>query len=127
VSGPGWWLADQASRLLGQDEREAVRGDFSELGTTSATALREILGLVVRRQVGTWANRGPWLALVGLVLPLGFLLNVISRHWAASGGKLHLRRVGAGRRDPDTRFQAPVASVSHARRPRVPSHHRPSP
>jgi len=84
VSGPGWWLADQASRLLGQDEREAVRGDFSELGTTSATALREILGLVVRRQVGTWANRGPWLALVGLVLPLGFLLNVISRHWAAS-------------------------------------------
>jgi hypothetical protein len=84
VSGLGWWLADQASRLLDQDERQAVRGDFTELGMTSAAALREVLGLVVRRQIGMWANWGPWLALVGLVVPLGFLLNVISRHWAAS-------------------------------------------
>jgi len=49
-----WWLADKFSRLLEPAEREAVRGDFAELGDSSARVLREVLGLVIRRQAWSW-------------------------------------------------------------------------
>ena len=77
-----WWLVDVVSRLLENDEREAVRGDFAEVGETGGRALRDLVGLVVRRQTALWADWRPWLALVGLVAPLGLLLSVVARQWA---------------------------------------------
>jgi hypothetical protein len=77
-----WWLVDVVSRLLETDEREAVRGDFAEVGETGGLALRDLVGLVVRRQTALWAHWRPWLALVGLVAPLGLLLSVVARQWA---------------------------------------------
>jgi len=67
---------------LDLDERDAVRGDLAELGITSAQAVVEVLGLVVRRQAALWTEWGPWLALVGVVIPLGALLGQLSWSWA---------------------------------------------
>lgn len=77
-----WRLADLLSRTLERSEREAVRGDLTESGETSGQALRDVLGLVARRQAALWKNWRPWLALLGLVAPLGMLLSLASRHWA---------------------------------------------
>jgi outer membrane protein assembly factor BamB len=77
-----WWLVDLVSRTLEPNEREAVRGDLAESGKTGRQALRDVLGLVARRQAALWKNWRPWLALLGLVAPLGLLLGLASRHWA---------------------------------------------
>jgi hypothetical protein len=77
-----WWLVDIVSRMLEPAERDAVRGDFAELGETSGQALRDVLGLVVRRQAALWKDWRPWLALVGLVAPLSMLLSLVSRRTA---------------------------------------------
>jgi hypothetical protein len=79
------WLIDGVSRALDRDERDAVCGDFSESGITGSRALRDLLGLIVRRQVQLWADWRPWLALAGLVAPVGMLLSVVSRNWAVGG------------------------------------------
>jgi hypothetical protein len=77
-----WWLVDLVSRMLASDEREAVRGDFMESGESGGRALRDVLGLVVRRQAALWKDWRPWLAVVGLVIPLGMLLSIVSRDTA---------------------------------------------
>jgi hypothetical protein len=77
-----WWLVDVVSQLLETTEREAVRGDFAEVGEAGGQALCDLMGLVVRRQTALWADWRPWLALVGLVAPLGLLLSVVARQWA---------------------------------------------
>jgi hypothetical protein len=74
----GWCLVDVVSRVLEPDEREAVRGDLAEAGETGGQALRDVFGLVFRRQAALWKDCRPWLALVGLVIPVGMLLSVIS-------------------------------------------------
>src|SRR6266849_1899138 len=51
-----WRLVDISSRILDPSEREAVRGDLVESGETSSQALREVLGLVVRRQAALWTH-----------------------------------------------------------------------
>src|ERR1700674_1683743 len=68
------WCADRVSTLLQPDEREAVRGDLAELGAGGGEALREVLGLVARRQAHLWTGWRPWLALIGLAVPLGMVL-----------------------------------------------------
>lgn len=73
-----WWLVGKLSRLLEPDERDAVRGDFAEAGVSGGRALRDLLGLVVRRQAALWKDLRPWLALVGLVAPVGYLLSLAS-------------------------------------------------
>lgn len=78
-----WWLVDQLSRTLTHEEREAVRGDFAELDLTGREALRDLLGLVARRQAALWKDWRPWLALLGIALPLGLLLTLSS--YAVSG------------------------------------------
>jgi hypothetical protein len=70
------------SRLLELDERDAVWGDLAESGETGGQALRDVLGLVVRRQAALWTHWRPWLPLVGLVVPLGMLLSIVSRRTA---------------------------------------------
>jgi len=77
-----WWLVDRVSRLLEPDERAAVRGDLAESGETGGQALRGVLGLVVRRQAALWKHWRPWLALVGVVVPLGTLLSLVSKRTA---------------------------------------------
>ncbi|MBZ5634636.1 MAG: hypothetical protein LAO55_16045 [Acidobacteriia bacterium] len=59
------------SRMLEPDEREASRGDLAESGEHGGQALLGLVGLVVRRQAALWKDWRPWLALVGLVIPLG--------------------------------------------------------
>jgi hypothetical protein len=90
----GWWLVDMASRLLEPGEREAVRGDLTESGAGSVQAFRDVVGLVARRQAAMWIDWRPWLALVGIVLPIGMLLSYTSR-WLADGSALEILRPGA--------------------------------
>ena len=77
-----WRMVDISSRMLEPDERDAVRGDLAESGTTGGQALRDVLGLVIRRQATLWTDWRPWLTLVGLVLPLGMLLSIVSKSTA---------------------------------------------
>lgn len=79
-----WWCVDIVSRVLDPDERDAVRGDFTESGETSGQALRGLLGLVLRRHTALWRNWQPWLALVGAAAPLAILLSLASRRMAQS-------------------------------------------
>jgi len=77
-----WGLVDISSRMLDPEEREVVRGDLAESGETGSHALSGVLGLVVRRQAALWTDWRPWLALVGLVVPLGMLLSIVSKSTA---------------------------------------------
>jgi hypothetical protein len=74
-----WRLVDIVSGLLTVSEREAVLGDLSESGETCGNALREVVGLVFRRQAAVWMNWRPWLILGTLIFPLSFLLSVKSQ------------------------------------------------
>jgi hypothetical protein len=75
-------MVESLSLLLDDNEREVVRGDLAECRTHAATALREIAGLVLRRQIALWFGWEPWLALLTVVIPIGFLLSYASRLWA---------------------------------------------
>lgn len=74
-----WWLVTKASGMLDPDERDAVLGDFYESGESGAQALRDLLDLIVRRQLALWADWHPWLALTGVVAPVGVLLALECR------------------------------------------------
>lgn len=76
-----WLLVDWVSRLLDRPEREVVRGDLAECGTRAGRALREVLGLVARRQAAAWLDWRPWFTLAAIVIPIGFLLSHASRWW----------------------------------------------
>src|SRR5580693_9506279 len=79
-----WWLAELVGRMLEPSERESVRGDFAEAGEAGGPALLGVLGLVVRRQMSPWNGWRPWLALVGIVVPVGAFLTLSGV--ALSGG-----------------------------------------
>jgi hypothetical protein len=72
-----WWCVDLASHALAPQEREVVGGDFAESGESGGQALRDLLGLIVRRQAALWKGPGPWVALLGLVVPLGMMLSLV--------------------------------------------------
>lgn len=86
-------IVDLLSRLLEADEREAVRGDLTESGASGGRALRDVVGLVVRRQAALWMDWRPWLALVGVVVPLGLLLSHVSRWWALESSMIFGRHL----------------------------------
>jgi hypothetical protein len=67
------------SGALEPQEREAVRGDFAESGESGGQALRDLLGLIIRRHAALWKDPGPWVTLLGLVVPLGMMLSLVSR------------------------------------------------
>jgi hypothetical protein len=73
-----WPIAEFAARGLEPLEREAVLGDLSETGETGWSALRGVLGLVVRRQAPLWRSWPPWVAGIGVALPSGYLLTWVS-------------------------------------------------
>ncbi len=78
-----WQLVHMFSAILDQSEREAVLGDFAESAETGSKALRDTLGLVIRRQAAIWADWRPWLTLAVLIIPLGMVLSVLSCSTAA--------------------------------------------
>jgi hypothetical protein len=84
-----WWLVDVVSRLLEPDERDAVRGDFAESGETGGHALRDALGLVVRRQAALCRDWRTWLACIAFVFPVGLLL-ALSASWLGRSYDLYL-------------------------------------
>jgi hypothetical protein len=81
-----WWLVDRVSRLLDDREREVVCGDLAECGSRPGRALREVLGLVIRRQAALWNDWHPWFAVVSAVVPIGLLLSHASRSWGMHVG-----------------------------------------
>jgi len=78
----GCWIVAHLTQLLNEEEREVVRGDLAECHTPTGRALREVLGLVLRRQAALWFALEPWLALLTVAIPIGFLLSHASRSWA---------------------------------------------
>ena len=84
MNRPNARMIEWLSQLLDRDEREAVLGDFDELTIPNHHALRQLLGLVLRRRVQAWADWRPWFALLAVVIPLGFLLSLVSRYWSIS-------------------------------------------
>ena len=73
-----WRLVDILSRMLDADERQAVRGDLAESGDSAGMALRDVLGLIARRQIGIWKQWQPWLALLGIACLAGLPLSRIA-------------------------------------------------
>ena len=74
-----WWLVELISGFLDSNERQAVLGDILESGDSGVRAFSGVLGLVARRQCALWRNWRPWAVLIAVILPLGFLLSIISR------------------------------------------------
>lgn len=72
-----WWLVDILSRVLDANEREAVCGDLAESGKSASAAMRDVLDLVLHRQMGLWREWQPWLALLGIACLAGVQLSGI--------------------------------------------------
>ena len=73
-----WWLGDLLSLTLEETQREAVRGDMAESRESGVQALRELVGLVARRQAEIWSDWRPWLTLAWVLFPIGALLSIVS-------------------------------------------------
>ncbi len=73
----GWWLLSVLARALEPAERDVVLGDLTESGEGVGAATRDLLGLIVRRQVGLWLFWRPWLALFGVSCLAGLSLSRI--------------------------------------------------
>jgi len=69
-----WKLIEVMALRLTPTEREIVLGDLIETRETALRGMREISGLVVRRQLQLWNGWRAWLAAPGLALPCSFLL-----------------------------------------------------
>jgi hypothetical protein len=70
MNGIGWWMVGILARTLAPDERDAVCGDLAESGESGGHALRDVLGLVARRQAALWKDWRPWLAPLALAAPV---------------------------------------------------------
>jgi hypothetical protein len=81
-----WQLAKLALHLVEPPERIAVEGDLREAGANGLDALRDVLGLVVRRQAALWHNRRPWLALVGVAGLTAVFLSESLGHLGVDAG-----------------------------------------
>jgi hypothetical protein len=69
-----WKLIGVMALQLAPAEREVVLGDLIEAHETAWRGMREMLGLVARRQLQLWSGWRPWLAAPGLAFPLSFML-----------------------------------------------------
>lgn len=76
------YLVDFTAQLLEDQEREAVIGDLRELEIGQGRALRELMGLVARRQVALWMDWRIWLNLLGVIAPLALLVSIMARQSA---------------------------------------------
>jgi hypothetical protein len=73
------WVVEPVSCFLERDEREAVLADLEESHQSGPRALLDVLDVVIRRQARLWMGWRPWLIFIGLILPLGMLLSILSR------------------------------------------------
>jgi hypothetical protein len=69
-----WKLIEAVAVQLSPTEREMVLGDLIETRETGWRGMREISGLVARRQLQLWHDWRPWLAGPGLALSCSFML-----------------------------------------------------
>jgi hypothetical protein len=67
-------LIEAMALPLTPTEREIVLGDLMETRETAWRSMRELSGLVARRQLQLWNGWRPWLAAPGLALPCSFML-----------------------------------------------------
>ena len=85
----GWRVIELAAHGLDSAERDAVLGDVVECGAGFGAALRDLLGLVVRRQGGLWTAWQPWIALIGIGGVAGTVLSrIVFRFDAGLGQQL---------------------------------------
>ncbi len=82
-------LVDVLTEILDLEEREIVRGDIEESGATGNQAAREVFGLLVRRQLDQWTHWQPWITFSALILPLAFVLSIVSER-TARGSSVYL-------------------------------------
>jgi hypothetical protein len=66
------------AHALEPSERHAVLGDLAESGEGIFPALRDLLGLIIRRQAALWTTWQPWLALLGVGVVAGISLSRIA-------------------------------------------------
>jgi len=78
MMGRGWWLLCVLARGLEPAERNVVLGDLAESDEGAGAATCDLLGLIVRRQVGLWTVWRPWLALLGICGLAGVPLSQIA-------------------------------------------------
>lgn len=71
------WLVLLASRALEVNEREIVIGDLIEFEESGWRAFRDVVGIVLRRQLQVWTAWPPWVALFGVAGVSGFCLGVL--------------------------------------------------
>ncbi|MGB7845707.1 MAG: hypothetical protein WBL63_08845 [Candidatus Acidiferrum sp.] len=69
-----WKLIEVMTLQLTPTEREIVLGDLIETRETAWRGMRDVSGLVARRQLQLWNGWRPWLAAPGLALPCSFML-----------------------------------------------------
>jgi cytochrome c biogenesis protein CcmG/thiol:disulfide interchange protein DsbE len=82
-------LVTLLATALEPGERDAVLGDLAESGATGPQTLRDVLGLVVRRQAALWRNWRPWMILLVLAVPAAAMLSLYC-HLLAYGSSVPL-------------------------------------
>jgi hypothetical protein len=70
----GWRFVEVLALQLAPAEREAALGDLIETRATAWQGMREISGLIARRQLQLWRDWRPWLAAPGLAFPCSLVL-----------------------------------------------------
>jgi hypothetical protein len=78
VTHVGWWLLSFLARALEPPERDVVLGDLAESGAGFGLAMRDLSGLIVRRQASLWMSWRPWVALLGVSCLAGLSLSSIA-------------------------------------------------
>ena len=73
------WLTKWLSSRLSPAERDAVLGDAAERGTPG---VRDLVSVLFWREARGWTTGSAWLALLSVVLPVGFVLSIMTRYWA---------------------------------------------
>ena len=71
-------LIEMLAGWLDSAEREVVLGDLAEGCKSNAQTMRDLLGLVARRQAVAWNDPVPWLFLLGVVIPIGLLICMVA-------------------------------------------------
>lgn len=96
MNASGWPLLELGTRLLDPEEREVVLGDLVETDETTWRGLRDVFGLVLRRQAGLWRDRRPWVAGFAVAFPSSYLLMTASFSVACTYQRLVNHRVFVG-------------------------------
>lgn len=69
-----WSWLEAAARFVPPNDRDAVIGDLAEAEASPRQILVEIIGFVARREIALWKHWQPWVASLGIALPISFPL-----------------------------------------------------